>query len=74
MSYFWDSNEEWEFKRLDGQLYLYVIHRGHQHEGKDPHAHILNLTALNLGETEVEKDLNRFCGMAKEKGQTISYR
>lgn len=74
MSNFWDVNDEWEFKKLNGRLYLYVIHRNHQHEGMIPHAHILDLTSLNLGETEVESDLNRFCGMAKDSAKVVPYR
>ena len=73
MSYFLDNNEEVEFKNLNGRLYLYVIHRDHAHDGKKPHVHILDLTDLRLGQTEVERDMNIYCGMAKAKGKVESY-
>lgn len=74
MSYFFDSNEEVEFKRIDGILYLYVIHRNHQHQGMQPHAHILNLSSLSLDEAFVRKDLNIYCGKAKDEGEVIPYK
>ncbi len=73
MSYFFDANEEVEFKRMDGHLYLFVIHRDHSHDGMKPHAHILDITNLTLEQSEVERDLNRYMGEAKEYGRVISY-
>lgn len=73
MGYFWDSNEEVEFKRLDGRLYLYVIHRDHPHNGMCPHVHILDLTDLKIGQAEVERDMNTYCGMAKNIGRVEAY-
>lgn len=73
MAYFFDCNEEIEFKILNGRLYLWVIHRDHFHNGMKPHAHILDLTSLSLGETEVKKDLNKYCGLAKESGNVEPY-
>lgn len=73
MTYFFDSNEEVEFKRLNGRLYLWVIHRDHYHDGMKPHVHILDLTSLSLGETEVQKNLNIYCGMAKKSGMVEPY-
>ena len=46
MAYFWDVNEKCEFKRLNGRLYLYVIHTDHPHNGYKPHVHILDLSDL----------------------------
>ena len=66
MAYFWDVNEKCEFKRLNGRLYLYVIHTDHPHNGYKPHVHILDLSDLKIGEAEVERDMNKYCGMAKK--------
>ena len=30
------------------------------------HVHILDLTSLEVGKTEVEKGMNTYCGMAKK--------
>lgn len=73
MSYFWDCNEQCEFKRLNGRLYLWVIHTNHSHNGMKPHVHILDLTALSIGQAEVEKDMNTYCGMAKNIGRVEAY-
>ena len=73
MSYFWDVNDEYEFKHLSGQLYLWVIHRDHSHQGMQPHVHILNLSQLSVGQAEVERDMNKYCGMAKENGRVEPY-
>lgn len=73
MSYFWNNNEECEFKEIRGRLYLWVIHRDHYHDGKKPHVHILDLTDLQIGQSEAEKDMNTYCGMAKKQGQVESY-
>jgi len=71
--YFWNANEEVEWYRQGGRLYLRVIHRNHPHNGMMPHAHILDLTALSVGEAEVERDMNRYCGMAEESGHVEPY-
>lgn len=73
MSYFWNNNEEVEFKNMGGHLYLYVIHRDHSHNGMRPHAHVLDLSSLPLGESDVERDMNRYCGKAKDEGEVIPY-
>ena len=73
MGYFWDNNEEVEFKRLNGKLYLYVIHRNHPHNGMQPHAHILDLSSLSLDEAYVQRNMNTYCGMAKDSGEVIPY-
>lgn len=73
MTYFFDANEEVEFKRLNGRLYLMVVHRNHYHKGMKPHAHILDLTSLSLGETEVRENLNTYMGMAKRSEEVIPY-
>lgn len=73
MGYFMDVNEETEYKRLNGRLYLYVIHRKHPHNGMMPHAHVLDLTELRIGQAEVSKDFNKYCDMAKESGEVIPY-
>ncbi len=73
MSEFTDVNESYEFKTFDGHLYLWVIHTGHTHDGKKPHVHILDLSELRFGMTEVTRDLNRFLGMAKERGRVEAY-
>ena len=78
MSVFMDQNESYEFKTIDGRLYLWVIHTGHAHDGKKPHVHILDLSGLGFGMTDVSgpkgaQNLNRFLGMAKERGRVESY-
>lgn len=73
MGYFWDNNEECEFKNLGGRLYLWVIHRNHAHNGMKPHVHILDLTELCIGQTEAERDMNTYCGMAKDRGRVEQY-
>ena len=73
MSYF-DNNEEAEFHREGGRLYLYVIHRNHSHNGMCPHAHILDLTSLRIEQTECERDLNYYMGQAHKYGKVIPYR
>ena len=72
--YFWDANEDVEFKYEGGRLYLWVIHRDHAHDGMKPHVHILDLSDLSLGETEVKRDMNKYCGMAKANGRVEPYR
>lgn len=72
--YFWDANEEVEFKHEYGRLYLWVIHRNHSHDGMMPHVHILDISSLSLGQTEVERDMNKYCHMAKERGRVERYR
>ena len=72
--YFWNANEEVEFKYEYGRLYLWVIHRDHAHNGLKPHVHILDLSSLSLGQTEVEREMNTYCGMAKERGRVEYYR
>lgn len=71
--YFWDANEEVEFKREGGRLYLWVIHRNHSHNGMMPHVHILDISSLSLGASEVEREMNKYCHMAKECGRVESY-
>ncbi len=73
MSYFLNVNEECEFKHINGRLYLWVIHRDHSHDGKKPHVHILDLSGLSIGQTEAERDMNRYCGMAKNMGRVEQY-
>lgn len=73
MAYFFNANEEIEFKRINGRLLLYVIHRDHAHRGMKPHAHVLDISELKIGQTEVEREINQYCGMAKEVGQVIPY-
>jgi hypothetical protein len=73
MSYFLNNNEQCEFKMIDGRLYLWVIHTDHSHMGMKPHVHILDLSELNLGQTEVEQEINIYCGMAKESGRVEPY-
>ena len=73
MAYFWNVNEKCEFKRLNGRLYLYVIHTDHPHNGYKPHVHILDLSDLKIGEAEVERDMNKYCGMAKKFGRVEPY-
>ena len=73
MAYFWDVNENCEFKRLNGRFYLWVIHDDHYHDGMKPHVHILDLTGLKIGQAEVERDMNKYCGMAKESGVVKAY-
>ena len=73
MSYFWDNNEEVEFKELNGRLYLWVIHRDHAHDGKKPHVHILDLSAMSIGQAAVERDMNTYCGIAKNNGRVEEY-
>lgn len=72
--YFWDANEEVEFKWEYGRLYLYVIHRDHSHDGMKPHVHILDLSSLSLEESDVEKKMNTYVGMAKKNGEVRPYR
>ena len=56
MGYFFSVNEEVEFKRLKGRLYLYVIHRDHTHEGMRPHAHVLDLSRIEFGDTDIDEN------------------
>lgn len=73
MGYYWNNNEEVEFKHQDGRLYLWVIHRDHSHNGMCPHVHILDLSGLSLGQTEVERDMNYYCGKAHREGRVERY-
>lgn len=81
MAYFFNSNEEVEFKSIGGRLYLYLIHRDHSHDGMCPHAHVLDITHITFGDTDVDpndprtcRNLNTLCGEAKKNGKVISYR
>ena len=81
MGYFFSVNEEVEFKRLNGRLYLYVIHRGHYHEGMCPHAHVLDLSMVEFGTTDIDennpascRNLNVLCDKAKDRGEVVPYR
>ena len=73
MSYYWNNNEEVEFKHINGRLCLLVIHRDHSHNGMKPHAHILDLSSLSLDKAYVEKEMNTYCGMAHNSGEIIPY-
>jgi hypothetical protein len=74
MSYYWDCNEEIEFKTIGGRMYLYVIHRDHTHNGICPHAHVLDMSSLSIEKAYVEKEMNRYCGMAHRNGKVIPYK
>ena len=62
------------FRKLNvGRMYLWAIHRNHSHNGMCPHAHVLDVSNFTIGQAEIEKEMNKYCGMVKDKGKVIPY-